>query len=63
MSERIETFKFNLGDRVIIREIQRPGVVEGMLIDYLGPQYYITYWDNSERKKVYLPAGELEERT
>lgn len=59
---RTEIFVFDLKDRVFIKAIDRPGIVEGLLIDYLGVQYFITYWDNSERKKVYLPASELEER-
>lgn len=60
MSARTETFAFDLKDRVIIKAIDRPGVVEGLIIDYLGVQYFVSYWDNSERKKVYLPAHELE---
>jgi hypothetical protein len=59
---RTETFAFDLKDRVLIREIQRPGVIESLSIDYLGPQYRVTYWDNSERKSVWLSAEELDER-
>lgn len=59
---RIEHFDFDLGDKVLVREIKRPGVVEALTIDFLGPQYRIAYWDNSERKTVWLKAGELEGR-
>ena len=56
---RTEVFAFNLKDKVIINEVQRPGVVEVISIDYLGVQYRVSYWDNSERKSVWLPPEEL----
>lgn len=59
---RNEPFVFDLNERVIIKEVQRPGVIEGLLIDFLGVQYRVAYWDNSERKTVYLKADELEWR-
>lgn len=59
---RTETFKFDLQERVMVREIQRPGVIDAITIDYLGIQYRVAYWDNSERKTVWLPATELESR-
>lgn len=61
-SGRIEHFKFDLNDKVIIREVQRPGVVEALTIDFLGPQYRVVYWDNSDRKTVWLKAVELDRR-
>lgn len=62
MSGRVEQFKFNLRDKVIIREIQRPGVVEAMIVDNLGAQYRVVYWDNSERKTAWLYADEIDSR-
>ena len=59
---RIEHFKFNLEDKVLIREVQRPGTVEALTIDFLGPQYRVVYWDNSERKTAWLKADELDPR-
>ena len=59
---RTEQFKFDLKDRVIIREIQRPGVVEALMIDFLGPQYRVIYWDNSKRETAWLCADELDYR-
>lgn len=59
---RTEQFKFDITNKVIIREIQRPGTVEAMTIDCLGTQYRIAYWDNSERKSVWLSADELASR-
>lgn len=60
---RVEHFVFDLGARVIVREIQRPGKIEALIIDNLGPQYRVTYWDNSKRESVWLCADELEART
>lgn len=59
---RAENFAFDLGAKILIREIQRPGRVEALMIDFLGVQYRIAYWDNSERKTVWLAADELEAR-
>jgi len=59
---RIEHFKFDLNEKVIIREVQRPGMVESLTIDFLGPQYRVFYWDNSERKTVWLKEDEIERR-
>ena len=56
---RTEVFAYNLKDKVIINEVQRPGVVEVISIDYLGVQYRVSYWDNSERKSVWLPPEEI----
>lgn len=59
---RTEHFKFNLNDRVMVREIQRPGRIEALLVDYLGPQYKVVYWGNSKRESTWLAADELDER-
>lgn len=61
-SGRVEHFAFDINDKVIIREVQRPGVIEALTIDYLGPQYRVCYWDNSDRRTVWLKAEELELR-
>jgi hypothetical protein len=61
-SGRVEHFKFNLSERVMIREIQRPGRVEALMIDFLGPQYRVAFWDNSKRESTWLSADELESR-
>lgn len=59
---RTENFQFDLQQRVMVKEIQRPGVVEALMIDYLGVQYRVAYWDNSDRRTVWLHAAELELR-
>lgn len=62
MKGRTEHFKFNLEDKVIVKEVQRPGTIEALTIDFLGPNYRVAYWDNGERKTVWLKADELEHR-
>lgn len=57
----IET-KYQLGDRVIIKEVQRPGRVEAIQMDGLGLMYRVCYWDNSKRESTWLYADELENR-
>lgn len=59
---RTENFAFDINAKVLIKEIQRPGKVAAIIIDFLGTQYKVDYWDNSERKSVWLPADELERR-
>lgn len=57
-----QKFEFSIGDRVIIKEVQRPGRVELIQIDFVGVQYRVCYWDNSERKVAWLYADEIEPR-
>lgn len=61
MSKQL-TIEFELGDRVLIKEIQRPGRVEMIQHDLLGITYRVAYWDNSKRETVWLYADELEAR-
>jgi len=62
MPEKDIHIKFDLKDRVLIREVQRPGVVDAITLDYLGIQYRVAYWDNSKRETVWLPEEELTPR-
>jgi hypothetical protein len=57
-----QTLAYQVQDRVMIREIQRPGRVEMIQVDFLGVTYRVAYWDNSERKQVWLYADEIEMR-
>lgn len=59
---RLEQFKFDLNDRVVINEVQRTGKIEALMIDFLGPQYRVVYWDNSERKTCWVQAEEISGR-
>ena len=60
--KRLETFDFNIGDKVIINEVQRPGKIEALRIDFLGVQYLVGFWDNSQRQSAWLGADELSNR-
>ena len=60
--KRLETFDYTLGDKVIINELHRPGKVEALMIDFLGVQYRISFWDNSQRQIAWLSADEISNR-
>lgn len=55
-------FAFALNDRVMVQEIDRPGRVAAIMIDGLGVQYLVNYWNDGERKSVWVQADELEAR-
>jgi hypothetical protein len=46
----------------MVKEIQRPGLVKGLLVDYLGVQYSVHYWDNGSRRSEWMTEPELEAR-
>lgn len=54
------TTKYNLGDRVRIKEISCHGIVESISWDSLGEQYKVAYWFNGERKTCWVFTSELE---
>jgi len=60
--QRAQVFAFDLNDKVMIKEIQRLAHVEALTIDFLGVQYRVRYFDNSEFKTAWLREEELEER-
>ena len=53
---------FDLGQKVMVKEIQRPGRVEIAQLDNLGLMYRVSYWDNGERKSTWLYPDEIEPR-
>lgn len=55
-------FEFQLREKVVIKEIGRIGVVDSLMLDGLGKQYRVTYWDNSERKSSWLYEDEIERK-
>lgn len=62
MSEprRIQQFVFNIGDKVLVKEICRPGVIERLMVCSDGLQYCVAYWNDSNRKAEWLYEWELE---
>lgn len=55
-----KTFDFDLEQKVKIVEINRLGIVTGLLFEGSGTQYRIQYWDCACRKTEWLYAFELE---
>lgn len=55
-------FKFSLKDKVLIKEIQRPGNIELIQFSALGIEYRVCYWDNGDRKQVWVYEDDLEAR-
>lgn len=57
-----QPFEFSIGDRVIVKEIQRPARVEMIQVDCLGCQYRVAFWNDSKRDVVWLYSDEIELR-
>jgi hypothetical protein len=62
MPEHDHKFSYSVGDRVMVKEIQRPARVEILQVDTNGTMYRVTYWDNSKRESAWLYDDELEAR-
>jgi len=53
---------FSVGDKVIVKELQRPGRIDMIQVDSIGVQYRVGFWDNATRQNAWLYADELEAR-
>lgn len=62
MSARTVIFKFDLGDKIMLSEIQRPGVVDGLMFGGNGTQYRVVYWNDSKREIELCYEWEIELR-
>lgn len=51
--------EFDLREKVMITEINRVGIVKAIIVDSLGLQYQVHYWDNSNRDSVWMFGEEL----
>lgn len=51
---------FNLGDKVIVKELESHGRVRQICITETGIQYEVSYFYNGEAKKIFFYADELE---
>jgi hypothetical protein len=58
MKKTIE-FEHGIKDRVKINEIDRVGVVTGLLHNNQGNQYQVVFWDNAKRESLWLYAWEI----
>lgn len=54
------TLQFEIGQKVMIREVQRPGRVDMVQIDSIGVQFRVAYWIDGERKNTWLYFDELD---
>lgn len=59
MTGREVHFKFDLNQQVLVKDILRPGVVDSLIVDSLGEQYRVTFWDNGDRKSFWLRENEI----
>lgn len=59
---RVE-FHHPIGAHVKIVETDHPGIVTGLLMDSLGDQYRVVWWNNGERKQEWLYSYEIEGAT
>lgn len=55
-------FDFKIKDRVMVKEIQRPGRIDLIQVDATGISYRVAVWDNGERKAIWLYSDEIEAR-
>lgn len=54
-------FKFNLGERIRIKELDRPGIVDALGVFDCGVEYRVVYWNDGKRESVWVYAWEIEE--
>ena len=62
MNKYIAEFAYSIGDKVTVKEIFRPGVIESLIVDNRGMMYEVAYWDESSRCSVWLYDWELTDR-
>jgi hypothetical protein len=55
-------FIFGLGQKVIVTEIARPGVVVAMRLDCFGKQVLVACWNDGSRVETWVYEWELEAR-
>ncbi len=53
------SFEYDLGQKVLIKEINRPGFINALLLNSSGTQYRVIYWDNCSRKDEWLYSCEI----
>ena len=53
-------FKFDIEEKVKVKEINVTGRVVSLLKDISGMQYQIVYWYNGDRKVIWSHEWELE---
>ena len=59
MTRRTENFNLNLGDKVTVIEIKRPGIIDSIMVDEGGHQYRVVYWFDGTRHASWVYEGEI----
>ena len=54
-------FKYDIAQKIIIKAISAPGMIDSLMCDSYGNQYHVIYWDNSERHTDWMYEWEIEE--
>ena len=52
--------RFSLGERVLIKELNRPGMVVALYQGDIGLQYSVRYFDGATPQTVYFFEAELD---
>jgi hypothetical protein len=55
----VVTFKYSIGDKVHLSQIDRPGVVSALLQDSESNQYRVIWWWDGVRRSEWLYEFEL----
>lgn len=56
----IVSYKFDIGQDVFLKELERPGVVIALYTGRRGSEYQVRYCFNGKYEEVYLFEHELE---
>lgn len=56
---RTQVFPFDLGDKVDLIEIKRPGLIKGISLDSGGAQYHVIYWNDCARRTEWVYEHEI----
>ena len=61
MAEDMQTveFKYKIGDTVLIKGIQMKGTIEALKFCHVQ-EFLVAYWNNCERKNIWLEEWEIE---
>lgn len=56
------SFIYGIGQKILVKEIQRPGVVTCMRVTSFGKECLVAYWNDGNRKEEWMYEWELEPR-
>ena len=52
-------YKHNIGDKVLIIEIERIGIIDALCTELKGSTYRVSYWNDGQRKSEWLYEWEI----